>query len=118
MTTNDQIRLAALEIYYAEGEITQRELAELEALRDKAGQGWLLDPGPQEPAQEPVSDHGAELPADSPSPSMATTGVSRPISSARDCSCEPTGASTAPPQTPPLPQASFRDNPETRNRVA
>lgn len=61
MTTSDQIRLAALEIYYAEGEITQRELAELEALRDQAGQGWLLDPGPQEPAQEPFSDHGAEL---------------------------------------------------------
>lgn len=61
MTKTEEIRLAALEIYYAEGEITQRELAELEALRDKAGQGWLLDPGPQEPAQEPIPDHRAEI---------------------------------------------------------
>jgi hypothetical protein len=61
MTKNEEIRLAALEHYYAEGEITQRELAELEALRDKAGQGWLLDPGPQDRAQEPIPDHSAEI---------------------------------------------------------
>jgi hypothetical protein len=61
MTTYDQIRLAALEIYYAEGEITQRELAELEALRDQAGQGWLLDPGSQERSTEAIPDPGAEL---------------------------------------------------------
>jgi hypothetical protein len=61
MTTYDQIRLAALEIYYAEGEITQRELAELEALRDQAGQGWLLDPGPQERSTEAMPDTGAEI---------------------------------------------------------
>lgn len=61
MTEAAQIRLTALEKQFAEGEITQDELAELEALRDEAGQGWLLDPGPQELAQEPIPDHGAEI---------------------------------------------------------
>lgn len=61
MTTAAQIRLTALERAFAEGEITQDELAELEALRDEAGQGWLLDPGSQEPAQEPITDSSTEI---------------------------------------------------------
>lgn len=53
MTTDAQIRLAALELAFAAGDLTQAELRELEALRDEAGQGWLLDPGAQERAGEP-----------------------------------------------------------------
>lgn len=61
MTTAAQIRLTTLERAFAEGEITQDELAELEALRDEAGQGWLLDPGSQGRTQEPTSDPSAEI---------------------------------------------------------
>jgi hypothetical protein len=61
MTETEQLRLTALERSFAEGELNQAELQELEALRDEAGQGWLLDPGPQERAQEPIPDLGAEI---------------------------------------------------------
>lgn len=61
MTTDAQIRLTALERAFAEGEISQGELQELEVLRDEAGQGWLLDPGPQERPDGPIADPSAEI---------------------------------------------------------
>jgi hypothetical protein len=61
MTETARIRLTALERAFAEGELTQDERQELETLRDEAGQGWLLDPGSQEPAPEPIPDPGAEI---------------------------------------------------------
>lgn len=67
MTEAQQIRLTALEKRFAEdedhpgGTLSRAEMADLEALRDMAGQGWLLDPGSQEPAQEPIPDPSAEI---------------------------------------------------------
>ena len=52
MTTYDQIRLAALEIYYAEGEITQRELADRVLATRRRGsasarvEAWFATRGP------------------------------------------------------------------------
>lgn len=67
MTETQQIRLTELERAFAvvgdrpDRTLSQAELAELEALRDMAGQGWLLDPGAQERPQQPIPDAAAEI---------------------------------------------------------
>lgn len=61
MTTTQRRRHTALERAFAEGTISPAELPELEALRDLAGQGWLLDPGQSEAPEETAPDPREEI---------------------------------------------------------